>query len=113
MGSFTWNTKANQQILSASRKALDSWTDKVAERSQQLVPIDLRPNRNNIVLKDTMLITKFPDANVISYDTDYAVEQHENLNYAHQSGKQAKFLEQAALESVQWVEQEFANKIKL
>lgn len=31
----------------------------------------------------------------VSYDTPYAVAQHENLTYTHDAGRQAKYLESA------------------
>jgi hypothetical protein len=34
----------------------------------------------------------------ISYDTPYAAEQHENLTYRHDEGREAKYLENAANE---------------
>lgn len=30
----------------------------------------------------------------VSYDTEYAVRQHEEMDYAHDDGRQAKYLEQ-------------------
>lgn len=44
------------------------------------------------------------DTVAIYYDTPYAVVQHEDLNYRHDEGRNAKFLENAIIAEQQTVE---------
>ena len=48
----------------------------------------------------------------ISYDTEYAVVQHEDTSLHHDSGRQAKFLESAVIEEREVVLQIVAAAIK-
>lgn len=48
----------------------------------------------------------------ISYDTDYAVRQHEDVSLKHDAGRQAKFLESALISERQTAITIVANAIK-
>lgn len=61
--------------------------------SQKIVPIDFGP------LKESGEIISGPDSESIVYEAPYAVVQHENLEFNHAPGKQAKYLEQPWRES--------------
>ena len=51
-------------------------------------------------------------AGVVSYNTDYAVDQHENLTYGHHNGGNAKFLENPVNDSVSTVQQITTNAFR-
>lgn len=48
----------------------------------------------------------------VSYDTDYAVRQHEDLSLNHDAGREAKFLERALNEERDVVLQMVATAVK-
>lgn len=48
----------------------------------------------------------------VSYDTPYAARQHEELDYRHDPGRSAKFLENAANSQASTVGQIIANTIR-
>jgi len=48
----------------------------------------------------------------ISYNTDYAVRQHEDMTLKHDSGRNAKFLENALNSEIETVKLIVANGIK-
>ena len=48
----------------------------------------------------------------ISYNTDYAVKQHEDMTMKHDAGRNAKFLENAINSEINTVRQIVANGIK-
>lgn len=47
----------------------------------------------------------------ISYDTPYAIKQHEDLRLHHPNGRRAKFLESALKENTNTVQQYVADEI--
>ena len=63
----------------------------IYEPSQAIVPLDEGP------LQDSGAVIREGKTIYVSYGTGesaaYAVIQHENLNYAHPNGRQAKYLE--------------------
>ncbi len=48
---------------------------------------------------------------VVSYDTPYAVYQHENTNLSHDSGRQAKYLEKAIKQNQKKIRAYLAEKL--
>ncbi|NLI05378.1 MAG: hypothetical protein GX483_08990 [Actinomycetaceae bacterium] len=72
-----------------SRKATWSACDHLAAISKQQVPLDTG------ALKDSCAVSVNADGTqaVVSYDTPYAVRQHEYTGYRHQRGRKAKYLE--------------------
>lgn len=62
--------------------------------SRAVVPIDEATlERSGVASQDRSSMTV-----AVSYDTPYAVVQHENLEYQHAPGRQAKYLENPANE---------------
>jgi len=48
----------------------------------------------------------------VSYNTHYALIQHENLEFRHAPGRQAKYLEQPAKENAKFYSEKMKEKIK-
>lgn len=69
--------------------------DHLASVSKAQVPLDRGP------LKDSCVVDVNDDGSdaTVSYDTPYAVTQHENRSYQHQRGRKAKYLEDPANDS--------------
>lgn len=75
-------------------KGLRRGGEVVLERSNRYVPLE------EGTLERSGRVTDDGDSTVaISYDTPYAVRQHEDLTLQHPNGRSAKYLERALAES--------------
>lgn len=76
-------------VTRGSKKAVWSALDHLASVSKEQVPLDKGP------LKDSCYVDVASDgkSGTVSYDTPYAVRQHEEMGYQHQRGRKAKYLE--------------------
>jgi hypothetical protein len=90
----TWNGTA---VTAKEKAGVVSGLTKAAEHllgeSRAIVPIEEATlERSGVASVDRSTMTA-----AVSYDTPYAVRQHEELTYRHDEGRQAKYLEQPAL----------------
>ncbi len=95
---LTWNgAAATRKIKEATVAALGQWAELLLQKSRELVPLD------EATLERSGVTSVDPDelAAAVSYDTPYAVEQHENMQYSHAPGRQAKYLEEPWNESAE------------
>jgi len=76
-------------------------------KSAKLAPVDTGDLRNNCNADLSKAKGNNPSATV-GYSLPYALRQHEELDYNHPKGGQAKFLEQPFLEN----KQKYIDKIK-
>lgn len=76
-------------IKRGGKKATWSVLDHLASVSKEQVPLDTGALKNSC----TVSVNDDGSEGTVSYDTPYAVEQHENLVYHHQRGRKAKYLE--------------------
>ncbi|GAA1977410.1 minor capsid protein [Kitasatospora viridis] len=88
---FRWD---GDRWLAAAREAaargLELGLEHVLTQANQLVPLEEGTlERSGKVSMDTANLT-----GAVSYDTVYAVRQHEELSWKHAPGRQAKYLEQ-------------------
>ncbi len=79
----------NAIVKNGGKKAVWSALDHLATVSKQQVPLDTG------VLMNSCAVSVSDDGSqgTVSYDTPYAVVQHERQNYNHQRGRKAKYLE--------------------
>lgn len=63
--------------------------DHLATVSKRQVPLDKGPLQNSCYVD----VNDDGSEGTVSYDTPYAVAQHENTWYLHQRGRKAKYLE--------------------
>ena len=63
--------------------------DHLASVSKDQVPLDQGPLKNSCYVD----VAEDGSEGTISYDTPYAVRQHETLTYRHLPGRKAKYLE--------------------
>jgi len=86
---------AQAAIIQASTAAVRAIADEVFEESQRLVPNDEATGSGD--LHDSgrveVEVTAQAAEAAIIYGTDHAVYQHERLDYDHDSGESAKYLE--------------------
>lgn len=81
------------ELRRAAARGLELGMEHVLNESNKLVPLDETTlERSGVPSIDEATLT-----GAVSYDTPYAVRQHEDLSYRHAPGRQAKYLETAAL----------------
>lgn len=82
--------KAARLIREAIAQGVEDAARDLLRRSNQVVPTD--PGNE---LEKSGKVTTDGLAAAVSYDTEYAVIQHERMDYRHDPGRRAKFLEQS------------------
>ena len=86
--------KLDRELIQAvvqrgGKKATWSALDFLASTSKHQVPLDTGTLMNSCAVD----VNDDGSEGTVSYDTPYAVEQHENRKYNHQRGRKAKYLE--------------------
>lgn len=66
--------------------------DHLATVSKDQVPLDQGPLKNSCYVD----VSDDGSSGTVSYDTPYAVVQHENMQFQHQRNRKAKYLEDPA-----------------
>lgn len=87
---ITWNGDAvEQKIREAAARGLLLGAEYVLGEAVEIVPLDEATlARSGVASVDERDMTA-----AVSFDTLYAVDQHENLQIRHAPGRQAKYLE--------------------
>jgi hypothetical protein len=89
-----WHNEVAERQIAEAMKRLKAAAMEIKSRSQEMCPVDFG------TLRDSAYVTDLPNGYEIGYGgaaSEYALDQHENLNYYHDDG-QAKFLELAFIE---------------
>lgn len=87
---LTWNGPAvERQLRQAAARGVFLAAEHVLSESQQVVPLDESP----LMHSGTASVDEATLTGMVSYDTPYAVRQHEELTYRHAPGRTAKYLE--------------------
>lgn len=71
----------------AIEQALREVGEYILEESSRQVPLEVGD------LQDSGRVTVDGNTVAVSYDTPYAVRQHEEMDYRHDAGRKAKYLE--------------------
>ena len=90
-----YGAKASAALGFGAARALHAAADHVLDASNDnLVPLDDGELRDSgrASVDDNGLVA------AVSYDTDYAVRQHEQLDLQHDPGRSAKYLERALID---------------
>lgn len=98
--------KINQITKQGTKKGVWSALDHLAAVSKEQVPLDQGPLKNSCYVD----VADDGSSGTVSYDTPYAIVQHENTQYQHQRGRKAKYLEDPVNDSS--VQSEMLNLIK-
>ncbi|WP_433426348.1 hypothetical protein ACQP1V_42715 (plasmid) [Microtetraspora malaysiensis] len=108
-----YNSKVNPERLSlearrAAARGLKHATEHVLGVSNSRVPHRMGKLEDSgaAVVDDARLV------GIVSYDTVYAVAQHENLDWKHIPGRTAKYLELAVREEAEVVKLLIAAKLR-
>jgi hypothetical protein len=86
-GRTLWTNGGKQRAARGLQLALEL----ILQESDKLTPLD----EGTLVRSGTTSIDPATLSGAVSYNTPYAVRQHEELTWRHASGRQAKFLETA------------------
>jgi hypothetical protein len=112
-GSIKWyGQRAKAQAHRGAARGLFLWAEHVLGCSRPLVPIEEATlERSGVASVDEARLRA-----AVSYDTPYAVRQHEELSWRHDQGRQAKYLEQPLNQEkpvgLQIVRREVAKELK-
>ncbi|MEV8600443.1 minor capsid protein [Streptomyces griseoviridis] len=81
---------AARKIREGAARGLLLAAEHVLAQAQDLVPLDEGPLQQS----GTATVDPGELTAAVAYDTPYAVRQHEELDYRHAPGRQAKYLEE-------------------
>lgn len=97
--SYTWKgDAAGKAIRAAVVRGLGQWGELLLQQSREGVPLDEGTlERSGVASVDPRILTA-----AVSYDTPYAVVQHENMGFHHPGGRTAKYLERPWAASARW-----------
>lgn len=91
----SWTLTVNGDVVRQSRagavKGLRLATEHVLQVSRTMVPIE----EGTLERSGTASVDEGNLRGAISYDTPYAVVQHEDMSLQHDAGRRAKYLESA------------------
>lgn len=87
---MTWNAAAvKKAIRKGTVRGLTKWAELVLQEARSLVPLyEATLERSGVASVDPAELEA-----AVSFDTPYAVVQHEDFSLAHAPGRQAKYLE--------------------
>lgn len=86
-GRRIWTKRGKRRALEGLTLALEN----ILAESNRLVPLD----EGTLERSGRVQIDPATMRGVVSYDTPYALRQHEELSWKHAPGRQAKYLETA------------------
>lgn len=104
---LVWNgAQVTQKTREAGEKGLRDAAEFILDQSNQRAPID----EGTLINSGSVNVTELTAS--ISYDTPYAVRQHEDTTLRHTNGRDAKFLETALKEHGARAQQYIANALQ-
>ncbi|SET94725.1 Minor capsid protein [Salinibacillus kushneri] len=109
MASYKW--RGNEVVKKAQKareRGVTEATEFVLDESNKRVPHDEGPLQNS----GTTHVTKGGREASVSYNTPYAVRQHEATHYNHPNGREAKYLENAVKQNRKQVQKHIEKSIK-
>ncbi|MEU8950898.1 hypothetical protein [Streptomyces sp. NPDC048489] len=106
---ITWNgDTALAAIRAGALRGVRLGAEHLLEVSRQRVPIEEGTlERSGVVSVDEGDLTA-----AVSYDTPYAVRQHEELDYRHDTGREAKYLEKPLREESDTIQDIIAAEVR-
>lgn len=104
-----WNGAAAMRGTRAGAvRGLRIAAEHVLAESRKIVPIEEATlERSGVATVDESSLTA-----AVSYDTPYAVRQHEELSYRHDAGRSAKYLERPLTEQADTVAEIIAAQLR-
>lgn len=106
---YVWRAElAGKAIRAAAVLGLAKWAELLLQQSRAIVPLD----EATLERSGTPSVDEHTLTAAVSYDTPYAVAQHENLEYHHAPGREAKYLERPWIASAKWALPLIAKEIR-
>lgn len=99
---------ADQTVRAAAADGLFDAVEFLGDESDRTTPIE----ESTLIRSRVSSVDRRKLRGAISYDTAYAARQHEEMDYRHDEGRRAKFLEQAMKEQGQAAVGHIADKVK-
>ena len=88
-----YGQKAKAAEQAGAREGLYRWAEHVLEQSTRLVPHQEGTLQDSGTAHEPGTSGLDASTAAVSYDTPYAVVQHEAMEFSHPNGRQAKYLE--------------------
>jgi len=85
--SIQWNTRAADAITEAAQTGIYEAAEALLDQAIEKTPVQ------DGILRASGRATQEGNVSAVSFNTPYAVRQHEELGYQHPNGGQAKYLE--------------------
>lgn len=105
--SFRWyGDNAERLARQAGARALRAAGEHILEHANRTVPIE------EGILQQSGTVDSDETQAVISYDTPYAVRQHEDVTLTHAAGRRAKWLELTLQERAEAVRDYIADALR-
>lgn len=102
------NLPNRAELKAAGASGLTKAAEHLLQVSNQLVPIEEGTlERSGVASVDEDSLKA-----AVSYDTVYAVNQHESMDFRHDNGRCAKYLEVALTGEAKTIEEIIANEIR-
>ncbi|MFJ8992620.1 hypothetical protein ACIRQH_19765 [Streptomyces sp. NPDC102279] len=101
-------TAAAREIRAGAARGLYLGAEHVLARAQEVVPLDEGPLQHS----GTASVDEASLTAVVSYDTPYAIRQHEEMDYRHAPGRTAKYLEGPLNENAATVQALIAAQVR-
>lgn len=106
---ITWNgDRISAEVHAAAARGLLLAAEHVLGVSNQKVPLE----EGTLERSGTASVDEGQLVAAISYDTPYAVRQHEEMTYRHAPGRQAKYLESALNEESATAQEIIAAQVR-
>ena len=99
---------ANAELKKAIAKGLNDFSEHVLAESNKVVPHE----EGTLERSGTVSVDVDAGKAAVSYDTPYAVRQHEDTRIRHDQGRKAKYLESAVNEAASEFEPFMAEAIR-
>ncbi len=99
-----------RRLDAAGLDAVETAADLLLEVANRTVPLDKSPLQNSGDVDTAKTPTGWKAS--VYYDTPYAVKQHEDTTLRHKPGRRARWLELAAQEERERLQQEIKNRLE-
>jgi hypothetical protein len=104
-----WHGKqATEKARAGAAEGLFKAAEHVLGESREIVPRE----EGTLARSGATSVDEGQLAAAVSYDTPYAVRQHEDMTYHHHDGQRAKYLEEPLLESGETAERIIGEAIR-
>jgi hypothetical protein len=100
--------RALRTIEKLAMDALHDYAENIAETSARIAPIE----EGTLIRSAQVSRDDRAGLVAISYDTPYAVVQHEDTQLRHDDGRRAKFLEDPVMAAADWLGPFVANHVR-